>query len=59
MGRFDSAAEAKRAQEIDPLSPSMYIYAGWNFYNREYDRSIEEAQKPSTGSNVTMAYNIL
>jgi DNA-binding winged helix-turn-helix (wHTH) protein/TolB-like protein/tetratricopeptide (TPR) repeat protein len=62
MGRFDeSAAEAKRAQEIDPLSPSMYIYAGWNFYNaRQYDRSIEEAQKAlGLDPNVSMAYNII
>ncbi len=62
MGRFDEgAAEAKRAEELDPLSPNMYIYAGWNFYNsRQYDRSIEEAQKAiHLDPNVSMAYNIL
>jgi tetratricopeptide (TPR) repeat protein len=62
MGRFDEgAAEAKRAQEVDPLSPSMCIYAAWNFYHaRQYDRSIEEAQKAiDLDPNVSMAYNVM
>jgi DNA-binding winged helix-turn-helix (wHTH) protein/TolB-like protein len=62
MGRFDEgAAEAKRAKEIDPLSPSMCIYAAWNFYHtRQYDRSIEEAQKAiDLDPNVSMAYNVM
>jgi TolB-like protein/DNA-binding winged helix-turn-helix (wHTH) protein/Tfp pilus assembly protein PilF len=62
MGRFDEgAAEASRAQEIDPLSPNMHIYLGWNFFNaRQYDRSIEEAQKAiDLDPNVTMAYNLM
>jgi TolB-like protein/DNA-binding winged helix-turn-helix (wHTH) protein/Tfp pilus assembly protein PilF len=62
VGRFDEgAAEARRAQEIDPLSPNMHIYAGWNFFNaRQYDRSIEEAHKAiDLDPNVSMAYNII
>jgi TolB-like protein/DNA-binding winged helix-turn-helix (wHTH) protein len=62
LGRFDEgASEATRAQEIDPLSPNMHIYAGWNFFNaRQYDRSIEEAQRAiGLNPNVSMAYNII
>jgi DNA-binding winged helix-turn-helix (wHTH) protein/TolB-like protein/Tfp pilus assembly protein PilF len=62
MGRFEEgASEVRRAEEIDPLSPSIHIYAGWNFYNaRLYDRSIAEAQKAiELDPNVSMAYNIL
>jgi tetratricopeptide (TPR) repeat protein len=39
----------------------MHIYAGWNFFNaRQYDRSIQEAQKAiDLDPNVSMAYNII
>jgi DNA-binding winged helix-turn-helix (wHTH) protein/TolB-like protein len=62
MGRFDEgAAEAKRAREIDPLSPTIYIYAAWNFYHaRQYDQSIEVAQKAiDLDPNASMAYNVM
>ncbi|MGH9907408.1 MAG: tetratricopeptide repeat protein, partial [Pyrinomonadaceae bacterium] len=62
MGRFDEGAiEAKRAQEIDPISPNFHIYAGWNFYHaRQYDKSIEAANRViELDPNVSMAHNIL
>jgi DNA-binding winged helix-turn-helix (wHTH) protein/TolB-like protein len=62
MGRFDEgAAEAKRAWEIDPLSPTLYIYAAWNFYNaRQYDQSIEVAQKAvDLDPHASMAFNVM
>jgi len=62
VGRFEQAAiQARRGQEIDPLSPNMHIYAGWNLFNaRQYDQSIEEAQKAlDLDPNVSMAHNII
>lgn len=47
LGRFDEAiAEAKRAQELDPLSLIINTQMGTPFfYRREYDRAIEQYRK--------------
>lgn len=47
LGRFDEAiAEAKRAQELDPLSLIINTQTGTPFfYLRQYDRAIEQYQK--------------
>ena len=47
LGCSDEAiAEAKRAQEIDPLSLIGHTSAGHTFYfSRQYDRSIEQVRK--------------
>lgn len=47
LGRSDEAiAEAKRAQENDPLSLIGHTSAGHTFYfSRQYDRSIEQVRK--------------
>jgi eukaryotic-like serine/threonine-protein kinase len=47
QGRTDEAiAEARRAQEIDPLSLVAHISAGHPFYfSRQYDRAIEQVRK--------------
>jgi tetratricopeptide (TPR) repeat protein len=44
MGRFDEAiAEAKRAQDLDPLSPLINANLGNAFYgSRQYDRAISQ-----------------
>jgi TolB-like protein/Flp pilus assembly protein TadD len=46
-GRFDEAiAEAKRAQDTDPLSLVASTVAGQTFYfSRRYDQAIEQARK--------------
>lgn len=42
----ESLREIKRAQELDPLSPTINATAGWMFYfARQYDRAIAELQK--------------
>jgi len=47
MGRTDEAiAEAKRAQELDPLSPAISgSVATALYYARKYDESIEQSKK--------------
>jgi eukaryotic-like serine/threonine-protein kinase len=47
LGRHDEAlAEAKRAQQLDPLSVPVNRAVGWILYfGRRYDQSIEELQK--------------
>jgi len=47
MGRHEeSIAENKKAQELDPLSPSIGTALGTNFISaRQYDQAIEELQK--------------
>jgi len=47
MGRFDEAIrEARRAQELDPLSPVINTTAAWMFYfARDYDEAIKRYQK--------------
>ena len=47
LGRFDEAiAEAKQAQELDPLSLIINTQMGTPFfYMREYDRAIEQYRK--------------
>jgi serine/threonine-protein kinase len=47
MGRHDQAlAEIRTAQELDPLSATTVLDAGWVFYYaREYDRAIEQCRK--------------
>ncbi len=45
-GRHEEAiSEAKRAQELDPLSVYINTYTGWDFYLAgKFDRAIEEFQ---------------
>jgi TolB-like protein/Tfp pilus assembly protein PilF len=47
IGRFDEALkEAKRAQELDPLSLIINAVGGWPYmYSRKYDQAIEHFQK--------------
>ena len=47
MGRRNEAiAEAKRAQELDPLSPILSFELGMaSYYNRDYDQAIAYLQK--------------
>ncbi|MFQ5926898.1 MAG: tetratricopeptide repeat protein, partial [Terriglobia bacterium] len=47
MGRHEEAiAEAKRAQELDPLSLIINTSVGWTFYfARQYDQAIEQYRK--------------
>lgn len=47
MGRFDEAiVEARRAKEIDPLSPSINAQEMWIlFYARRYDEAIERGRR--------------
>jgi serine/threonine protein kinase/tetratricopeptide (TPR) repeat protein len=47
VGRYDQAtAEAKHAQELDPLSPIINeSVAGSLFYARKYDEAIEQSKK--------------
>ena len=47
MGRFDEAfVEARRAKEIDPLSPSVNAQEVWIlFYARRYDEAIERGRR--------------
>jgi len=47
IGRLDEAiAQAKRAQELDPLSLIMNTIVGWAlYYAGQYDRAIEEYRK--------------
>ena len=62
LGRFDEAtAEARRAQELDPVSPTVHVWAGFGFYHaRQYDRSIEEARKAiELDPNAITAYNFI
>jgi TolB-like protein/Tfp pilus assembly protein PilF len=43
---WEAGVAAKRAQDIDPLSPLINSGVAWMYYNcREYDRAIEEANK--------------
>jgi len=43
---WEAGVAAKRAQDIDPLSPLINSGVAWMYYNtREYDRAMEEAQK--------------
>jgi serine/threonine protein kinase/tetratricopeptide (TPR) repeat protein len=46
-GRLDEAiAEAKRAQEVDPLSLTINAVVGWMLYlDRQYDQAIEQERK--------------
>jgi tetratricopeptide (TPR) repeat protein len=62
VGRFDeSIAEAKRAQELDPLSISINLsVAAAYFYARKYDPAIEYAKKTQLmDSNYIAAYTVL
>ena len=62
MGRFDVAAsETRRAQELDPVSPTVHLYASLVYYHAgQYDRSIEEARKAiELDPNVVPAYNFI
>ncbi|HXG68716.1 MAG TPA: protein kinase, partial [Blastocatellia bacterium] len=47
VGRFDEAIrEAKRTQELDPLSLIINTHLGWVYYNaRRYDEAIEQCRK--------------
>ena len=47
MGRHDQAlAEIRTAQELDPLSATTTLDAGWAFYyGRKYDLAIEQCRK--------------
>lgn len=47
MGRLDEAlAEAKQAERLDPLSPSIVWNEGWVLmFARNYDRAIQQFQK--------------
>ena len=47
MGRFEeSIAEGKRAQELDPVSPSISRTLGFDYYfARRYDQAVEEYQR--------------
>jgi len=47
MGRFDEAfVEARRAKEIDPLSPSVNAQEVWIlFYARRFDEAIERGRR--------------
>jgi serine/threonine-protein kinase len=61
-GRHDeSIAEAKRAQELDPLSLSINHNLGLIYYEaRQYDLAIEEYQKTlHMGPNFIVTYNYL
>jgi eukaryotic-like serine/threonine-protein kinase len=43
---WEAGVAAKRAQDIDPLSPLVNSGVAWMHYNcREYDRAMEDAQK--------------
>ena len=44
--RNEAITEAKRARELDPLSPIMNFEVGMAFYyNRDYDKAIEQLQE--------------
>lgn len=47
LGRFDEAmAEAKRAQELDPVSPLISGHLGWVYYfAQRYNEAIEQYRK--------------
>ena len=47
LGKFEQAiSKIKKAQELDPLSPIIYVAAGWLFLlARKYDQAIEQSQK--------------
>jgi serine/threonine protein kinase/Tfp pilus assembly protein PilF len=47
VGRPDEGiAEVRRAQEADPLSPTISVTAGVTFYNaRQYDQAVEQLHK--------------
>jgi len=47
MGRFDEAfVEARRAKEIDPLSPSVNAQEVWIlYYARRYDEALERGRR--------------
>jgi eukaryotic-like serine/threonine-protein kinase len=43
---WEAGVAAKRAQDIDPLSPLINSGVAWMYYNcRDYDRAIEDARK--------------
>lgn len=43
---WEAGVAAKRAQDIDPLSPLVNSGVAWMYFvSRDYDRAIEEAQK--------------
>ena len=48
-GQFDQAlVEAKRGQELDPLSPLLsYQVQSTHYYSRQYDKAIEQGKKTS------------
>jgi serine/threonine-protein kinase len=44
--QWEAGVEAKRAQDVDPLSPLVNSGVAWmHFVGRDYDRAIEEAHK--------------
>src|SRR5882724_296139 len=47
VGRFDEAlTQARRAQELDPLSLPINMTVGWVLLNaRQYDQSVEQSRK--------------
>lgn len=47
LGRHAEAlAEARRAEDLDPLSIILHAIIGWHYYlARDYDRAIEECRK--------------
>lgn len=49
IGQLDEAiAEARRAQDLDPLSVSISASLGWNYYYaRRYDEAIQQFRKTS------------
>ena len=62
MGRYDEAiAESKKAQELDPLSLSIYTnIARALYYSRQFDQAIEQVQNAlEMDQNFITAYIIL
>ena len=43
----EASAEIRRAQEVDPLTPLLPAYEGWQYWRTgQYDEAIHEARKP-------------
>ena len=62
LGRVQEAVEQSgKAQELDPLSTSTQITAGWVFYwARQYDKAVEQCRKAlEFDSNSEGAYDCL
>lgn len=62
LGRLNEAmAEAKRAQELDPLSPPIITGVGVNFYfARNYNKAIEQCKRAlEVDSNFPWAHSVL